>query len=321
MKKTSPLASFFKIHKINKFYWKISLVLLVPLLFFSCEKEMVVIDGNQPVSTFNISKIKIENYVQRIFIDIIGREPLEEEMIAHVALLQADSLKRDTRMDIIQTLMNDTSFRAGEGSYKAAYILNLYNLAKIRCVEGAPDGEFNRRIGLALNGAFRDSLEGNWDGYYEKHEAVRKFRAVLKTKDQLYEGKIGFHQMFGAMINNGVYDVINMNTFNFVRAAFDELLWRLPTEGEFQASFTMIEHEEPAVLFGKAGSNKEEFVDILIHSPAMYEGLVIWAFQIYLKRPPTPTEVVTFLPEFVVTKDINFIISEIMVTDEYANFR
>jgi len=303
---------------------------LFPLLFFvgviflfsSCEKEeTVVVGGNEPVSSFNISRIKIENYVQRIFIDIIGREPLEHEMLENVGRLQSDSLKRETRMDIITQLMTDETPRQGDGSFKAAYVLNLYNLAKIRCLEGVADSEINQQIGIASFGALKDSLDGNWDGYFRKLEAIRKYRAVLDTRHQFFDGKIGFHQMFGAMINNGIYDIINMNTFNFVRAAFDELLWRLPTEQEFDASFFMIENKETRQLFGKMGSNKEDFVDILIHSPAMFEGLIIWAFQIYLNRAPTPAEIVTFLPEFMLEKDINFIISEIMVTDEYANFR
>ena len=304
--------------------------ILYPLLFIalaaltlsSCEKsETVIISDNEPVSSFNISRIKIENYVQRIYIDIIGREPLEEEMIENVARLQNDSLRRETRMDIITHLMTDETPRDGDGSYKAAFVLNLYNLAKIRCLEGVADSEINQQIGIAKFGALRDSLDGNWDGYYRRLETIRKYQAVLNSQHQFFDGKIGFHQMFGAMINNGIYDIINMNTFNFVRAAFDELLWRLPTEQEFDASFFMIENEEPRQLFGKIGSNKEDFVDILIHSPAMFEGLIIWAFQIYLNRAPSPAEIITFLPDFLRDKDINYIISEIMVTDEYANFR
>ena len=307
-----------------------SRILLFPLIFLtaalltfsSCEKsETIIIGDNEPVSSFNISRIKIENYVQRIFIDVIGREPLEHEMLESVGRLQADSLKKETRLEIITHLMTDETQREGDGSYKAAFVLNLYNLAKIRCLEGVADSEINQQIGIASFGALKDSLEGNWDGYYRKMESIRKYRAVLDSRQQFYDGKIGFHQMFAAMINNGIYDVINMNTFNFVRAAFDELLWRLPTDQEFDASFIMIENNEPKLLFGKVGSSKEDFVDILIHSSAMFEGLVIWAFQIYLNRAPTPAEIVSFLPQFLADKDINYIISEIMVTDEYANFR
>jgi len=299
-----------------------ALIMIGCLLFFpSCEKETVVIPGNEPISSFSISKIKIENYVQRIFIDVIGREPLEHEMIENVERLQNDSLKRATRLEIIQHLMNDRSPREEERSYRAAYVWNLYNLAKIRCMEGVSDGFIQSRINIASFGALKDSIDGNWDSYYRRQESIRKFEAVLNSREQLYERKIQFHHVFGTMINNGIYDEINMNTFNFVRAAFDELLWRLPTQEEFDNSFNMIENELPAQLFNRTGSNKEDFIDILIHSLAMAEGLIIWAFQIYLNRAPTPREVTTFLPEFYHSGNIDFIISEIMVTDEYANFR
>ncbi|TVR76557.1 MAG: hypothetical protein EA409_13360 [Saprospirales bacterium] len=291
------------------------------LLISSCKKETILISGNEPVSAVNISRIKIENYIQRVFIDLIGREPLEQEMTEALQRLQVDSLKRSVRMAIIYELMNDESAREGEGSYRAAYILNLYNLAKIRCMEGVSDGYIQSRINIASFGALKDSLEGNWDSFYRRQNTIRKYRAVIDSREQLFDRKIKFHHVFGTMINNGIYDEINMNTFNFVRAAFDELLWRLPTEEEFENSFQMVENEVPSRIFDRIGSNKEDFVDILIHSPAMAEGLIIWAFQIYLNRVPSPLEMITFLPEFIQTGDIDFIISEIMVTDEYANFR
>lgn len=291
------------------------------LILSSCKKETIVVPDNDPASTINISRIKIENYVQRIFIDVIGREPLEYEMTENVERLQADSLKRSKRMEIVLELMNDETFREGEESYRAAYILNLYNLAKIRCMEGVSDGYIQSRINIAFSGALRDSLDGNWDSYYRRLNTIRKYQAVIDSRQHLFDRKIKFHHVFGKMINNGIYDEINMNTFNFVRAAFDELLWRLPTEEEFANSFDMIENEIPAQLFNLMGSNKEDFVKILIHSPAMAEGLIIWAFRIFLNRDPSPLEMATYLPDFIQSSEIDHIISEIIVTDEYANFR
>lgn len=297
------------------------LALITISLFSSCDKEIIYIEDNQPVSSFNISKIKIENYVQRLFIDLVGREPLEEEMEAHVLNLQQDSLKRSARTAIIELLMNDETEREGEGSYRAAYTLNLYNLAKIRCLEGVSDGYIRSQIGIANFAATKDSLEGNWESYYRRLESIRKYEAVINSREELFDRKIGFHQVFGAVINNAIYDQINMNTFNFVRAAFDELLWRLPAEEEFEIAFEMIENEEPGILFEGVGSNKNDFVELLIHSQSMFEGLVIWAFQIYLNRSPTPTELATFLPQLIEEKNIDNIIMDIMLTDEYANFR
>jgi hypothetical protein len=287
----------------------------------ACSKEVNLISDNEPFGSFNISDIKIENYVNRLYIDIIGREPLDVELEAEVDFLKENDLSRESRDSIIYKLMNDTTYRKNEFSYKAAYVQNLYNLAKVRCVEGVSDDEFRRRIGLAKASAFRDSLEGNWDGYFKAHNQIRRYRAALDSRQAFHDGLIRYHQMYAFMVDNGVYDVINMNTFNFVRATFDELLWRLPTEQEYAQSFNMIEFNQSEELFGKLGSDKNDYIQIVIESNEMLEGMVIWAYQVLLNRWPTSQEVVTLMTDYVVTKDINPIYSKILVTDEYANFR
>ena len=287
----------------------------------SCSEELVVIDGNPPYSTFNISDIKIENYVNRLYIDIIGREPLDDELTAEVNRLKAGGLKRATRDSIIMRLMTDTTYRENEFSYKAAYVQNLYNLAKVRCLEGAADSDIQLRIGILKNGALQDSLEGNWDAYFRKQNEIRRNQAALDSRQALYDGLITYHQMYGFMVDNGVYDLINMNTFNFVRATFDELLWRLPIAQEYTNAFNMIEYNQTTEFFGSLGQNKNDYIRILTESNEMLEGMVIWSFQVFLSRPPNADEIVTILPQYIATKDINQVIAQILVTDEYANFR
>jgi hypothetical protein len=271
---------------VQKFSVKLFCYSLLIFLVCSCTKEVILVPDNEPISNFNISRIKIENYVNRLYIDIIGREPLNEELTNEVNDLQEAGLSREARMSIIQKLMTDDTFREEEGSFKAAYTLNLYTLAKVRCLEGVADDEVQGLINIAKFGALQDSLLGNWDAYFRKQETIRKYEALLQSKQQLYEGLIQYHELYAFAINNGVYDEINMNTFNYVRAVFDDLLWRLPTEQEFQASFTMIELNQSSALFGKSGSDKQDFIDIIISTQGMLEGMIIWAYQIMLNRAP-----------------------------------
>jgi hypothetical protein len=234
--------------------------------------------------------------------------------------LKAGGLSREVRDSIIVTLMTDTTFRANEFSYKAAYAQNLYNLAKVRCLEGVPDSEIERQIGLLRNGALRDSLEGQWDDFYRKQEQIRRNEAALASRQALYDGLIQYHQVYSFLIDNSVYDEINMNTFNFIRATFDQLIWRLPTQQEFDRSFNMIQANQTDELFGELGSNKYDYVRILTESQEMLEGMLIWTYQVFLSRPPTSGEIATLLPTYLTTKDINWVIAQILVTDEYANF-
>jgi hypothetical protein len=194
-------------------------------------------------------------------------------------------------------------------------------LAKVRCLEGAADDDIQLQINNLKTGALHDSLEGNWDGYYQKQNNIRRNQNALASRQALYNDLISYHQVYGFMIDNGIYDLINMNSFNFIRATFDQLLWRLPIEQEFDNSFSMIEFNQTATLFGSLGSNKNEYVTILTESNEMLEGMVIWCYQVLLSRPPTAGEIVTLLPVYFSTKDINWVITQILVTDEYANFR
>lgn len=291
-------------------------------MVLSCSTtELVVVDGNTPYSTFNISDIKIENYVNRLYIDIIGREPLDVELAAEVERLKAGDLKRETRDSIIYRLMTDTTYSENEFSYKAAFVQNLYNLAKVRCLEGVADSEIELKIGILAFGALQDSLEGNWDAYYQKQYEILRNQATLDSRQAVYDGVIPYHQMYSFMIDNAIYDAINMNSFNYVRSTFDQLLWRLPTSQEFDNGFAMIEFNQTSELFGLPGSDKNDYIRILSESNEMYEGMVIWCYQVYLSRAPLAGEVVTLLPTYIQQKDINWVIAQILVTDEYANFR
>jgi hypothetical protein len=299
-----------------------NLLFLIFLSLAACTKEnIIIVPDNDPISYANISRLKIESYVNRLYIDLIGREPLKSELAAQVLMLQENELSRASRETLISYLMNDRTEREGDGSYQEAFTLNLYNLAKIRCLEGVADEEIQQQIGIARFGARIDSLEGNWDAYYKKQESIRRYQQVLDTRSFLLHEQIDYHQAFAAMVDNGIYDRINMNTFNFVRAVYDELLFRLPSEQEFETAFRIIEQNIPGTVFGKFAADKNEFIEAMIESTAQFEGMMIWAFQTYLNRPPAPAELVTFLPTYIQSRDIRMIINEIAVTDEYASFR
>lgn len=290
------------------------------IFFSSCSDEINVIPDNQPSSDFNISDLKIENYVNRLYIDLIGREPTDIEMAVSVDTLKSGDLSRDKRELIIHRLINDTTFSPNEGSYREAYFLNLYNLAKIRCLENYPDARIRQDRRNTQRIVSRDSMIQRWERYYKGKEMVRRYDRMLRSLDDFNTQRISYRELMAVIIDNPVYDLINMNTFNFVRATFDELLWRLPTNAEYDASFTMIEHQEEAFLFGKRGSEKDHYIEILVDSWGMYEGMIIWAFQVYLKRPPSPDELQHILQEYYRTDNIATVLTQILTTDEYANF-
>ncbi len=282
---------------------KIICGIVILLITFSCKKETIIVpDNNAPIIN-NVPAIKIENYINRVFIDLIGREPFDTEMEFELQALKSGNLSKDSREALITKLQTSTDFIEGDTSYTRAYHQHLYNLAKIRCIEGASDAKINEEI----------------DGASDPADILR-LQQVLSSRADLQNGLIQYNEVFARMIYNLVYDQINMNSFNFVNATFDNLLWRYPTNSEFQEGYQMVEYNNSATIFGQIGQNKADYVNIISNSREIYEGMIIWSFQQILSRPPTTEETASLLEDFINHQDIKIIQRQIMATDEYANF-
>lgn len=277
---------------------------LLLLSYFACTEETVTVDGNTPPSANRVSAIQIDAYVNRVFIDLLGREPLDAELSAEAQTLREADLSVAARTDLITRLQTGTAFIEGDTSYRYAYAQQLYNLAKARCLEGIGD----------------ETIRTTYLTAAATPEAYQRLIDVLGVRQALRDGTITMDEVFARMIHNDVYDVINMNTFNFVNASFDNLLWRFPTQAEFRAGFDMVENGTPEVFFGGTGSDRDDYVALLTSNLEMFEGLLIWQFEYLLARRPTTPETAALLGDFFQTKDLEAVQRKVMVTDEYAGF-
>ena len=285
-----------------------------------CKKDPELVPDNNAPYYSEVSDLLIENYINRVYIDQIGREPFDTEMASEVQTLKAADLSFEAREAMILKLQTSTDFVPGDGSYKQAYYNRLYEQGKARFMEAASNAEINEVMGPIASGILNDSLNGNWEGVYIRYEQVNKLQAVLNSEEKYMNGELEIKDVCAAMINNALYDEIHMNTFNFVNASFDNLFFRFPTEQEFFAGFNMIEYNQPANVLGQAGQNKDEYVDILVNSREFYEGLIVWSYQVLLARVPSTTETNTLMIDLYAYHDLQKLQRAIMITDEYAHF-
>lgn len=295
---------------------------LIFLSLFSCKTEQIdkKYDGNDPLATGNVPTVKIENYVNRLFIDLLGRVPTQVEMAAEVADLKANKVSLEYRLKLIEKLQSDDTYVEGDSSYKKAYYQRIYDMVKARLCEGFADGEFTRFAGLAQFSLKVARLEGDSVAVFAALEQIARNNRVVESNDQYRFGQITLNEMFARMLDNNVYDNINMNTFNFVNASFDDLFYRFPTQNEFNIAYSIIETNKPGSLFGGFASNKREYCLLLTSTGEFYEGLIKWAYISLMGREPTTSEIYALYDDFL--KDGNFQVlqQKILVTDEYANF-
>jgi len=290
------------------------------LLVFAAWKPEEIVFPDNPVPPYDeISTILVQNYVNRMYIDLIGREPTDLEMERDVALMEADSLSMEIRLTVMNELMTGTDSLDGT-TYRTLYHEKLYTDLKARFLEGASDAILNERYGLARGMAITDSLNGNWEGYAINQANAERLLAVLECPVALELQEIEVRDACARMMWNDVYDQINMNSFNFVNASFDDLYQRFPTQAEFDVSYNIIEYNQPNLIFGFSANDKPSYIEALVWNPEWNEGMVRWQFRSFLARDPSDAEVLEAVDEF----DLNNLTADIqryiLQSDEYAGF-
>ena len=290
------------------------------LLFFSCKRDPEIILDNEAPYYGEIPTILLENYVNRLYIDLIGREPLDDEMLNDVQYLRDANVTIESRDSLIYKLQFDTAYVEGDSSYKFAYFHRTYEMLKVRLLEGASNAYISSDLNNWWNGYVNDSLNNDLLSANKKLLEFNILNAVLESELDYYHGEIGINEVHRRMIYNSVYDKINMNTFNFINAAFDNLLYRYPTQFEFDQTYIMINENTSQVVLGASGNNKQDFTNIICNSRGFYEGVIIWNYRTLLARDPSAQELDFLMQNLYMDHDMQWVQRRIMETDEYAHF-
>ncbi|MDA0883144.1 MAG: hypothetical protein O2984_07510 [Bacteroidetes bacterium] len=286
----------------------------------SCKKEDIVYENNTIPPYNEIPTVIVQNYVNRAFIDLIGREPLDTEMSAEVTALEAANLSIEARTTLVNKLIFNSDPLPGDSSYTFAYHIKLYDDLKARFLEGASEDVLSFQYGIFRGQAIADSINGNLSGYELNMAEANRIEALQNARSELMNGEILIDEMVRRMLVNAIYDEINMNSFNFVNATFNDLFFRFPTSAELDAAYQIIEFNQPASLFGSLAQTKPEYVDLLVGSAEFDEGMIIWAYESLVARTPTSNEVFELVVPF--SNNYNFIEVQrtLLISDEYAGF-
>lgn len=293
----------------------------ITFLFASCTKSYdTLVDGNRPPNYGSIPTLKVDNYVNRLFIDFLGREATELERNDWVFKLKSNGLAYSTRDSLIKLLQWDTTYRPGDSSYRHAYSQRLYDVSKARFLEGASDPDIGQAIGSLRFGITIARLEGDSVRVYANMDAISKYSNVLISRQRYRLQEIGYSEMVACMVNNPIYDGINMNSFNYVIASFDDVLRRNPTQDEFTRAYQIIEKNEPQEIFGVWAANKNEYAQALTQTDGFFEAQIRWSYFLLVQREPSTKELNQFLQPYLQNHRIEDVQRAIATTDEYAQF-
>ena len=278
------------------------LFLFFILILSSCTKfEDVIVDGNTQPNDPTIENTVIENYVNKLYISTIGREPTKIEFDDNFETLREANLSQQSREIVIDKVLD-----------KAEYFNNLFKIESANILNGVDTAMINERYYLykyfLMNASGFDSI---YIGYeFERlsvlKQALPDFNAGIITNTELYK----------RMVNNNFFDEINMGTENFVVAMFQHFLLRYPTGAEVENAKTMVDDGNATVFF-ETGNGKDDFISIFFSSDEYYTGQTSILFNRYLFRNPSSEESVNYSLDYINTDDYKNLQKRILSTNEF----
>ncbi|MBK9638925.1 MAG: hypothetical protein IPO63_14390 [Bacteroidetes bacterium] len=288
-------------------YLKIGVLFLAVFFISSCTKtELETITGNKAPPDTTIELNVYEDYVNKTFILVLGREPSVSEFQASVNNLKLNGLDEDSRYDFLNTIfsLSDYKWRQVEkwriqllGSTDSSDVINQMAI-----------------FDFFLNDSTYISL---WPGLQMEKD---RLDTLYNASYNYVGGTISIRQLQSHMLNNYFYDQINMGVDNFVLSSFQHFLDRNPTLSELYGGVGMIGGNN-AVLFLHAGASKDDYLNIFFNSDDYFEGAVIRVFNDYLLRAPNSLEMSTATLKYRSTLNFESIQKDVLATDEFVGIK
>lgn len=303
-----------KIKHINKFIYRLKYLMIVVVVLVmapSCKKDPIAIHENKTIPGNHIplykgvSSIVVKNYINTMYIDLIGREPVAEELDSAFNYLVNNNLSDEAKSKIVDDMLSLPDYHT-----------RLFEIISLHMINGLDSLEIDQQYQeiLAVIPMQTDSVLVH---YYEL-EASRMEKLLSAKNDYQYD-IIDINEYYKRFINNLFYDDINMGSENFVLATFENLYKRFPTVSELEQGISMVDNQ-PASLFLQDGSSKGDFINIVVNYTEFYEGLIRETYLTFLQREPTSVEMDTEVLTFKTDKNYQILQKKVLITEEYAGF-
>jgi hypothetical protein len=280
-----------------------SLYLFALALVFSCSKEPTeLIPNNVAPPDYTVDRVIKENYINKLYISMLGREPNTDEFNSARDLL-GDEVTQESREILVENVQA-----------KEEYYDNMFNIIRQDLINGVDTNQIREDY---IDG-FEEALENSDDPFeiQEIEEGLVKLYLLYNSTDDLKANTATITEIQVRCVNNFIYDEINMGSFNYVVSIYQNFLHRYPTEYEIENGVKMLDDEQ-AVCFGGNGNSKSDFNTLFFNHDGYYEGQVINIYNRILFRNPSSSESYELTTLFKSNKDYKELQKRILITDEY----
>lgn len=282
---------------------KFFLILSVPVMLASCKKyEEEIVPGNVPPPDQTISDITIENYINKTYIGVLGREPDSAEFSNAFNILRQNNVSQASRSQFLDLVLLQPEFD-----------VHLYDLARTDLLNNQDTSEISFYIFL-FGTLLQDSAYYIfWDVLQNEIDRLMEMQNIPADLAGNTINTVGLHRR---CVNNYFYDQLNMGSLNFVVSVFQNLLFRYPSVNELDEGIKMVDGQS-AVLFLQTGATKNDFLEIFFNSNDYFEGQVRDLYLRYLFREPTSSEMSVEGMQYKQDQDYIALQKRILSKDEY----
>lgn len=281
-------------------------LLIVFTIWASCKKteyKTNEVGGNTAPPDPTIANVIKENYINKLYISVLGREPETNEFASAKNILDSTNLSKSGRELVIDLVFADQQ-----------YYPNQYNIARANLLNNLDTAEITQRI--AVYNALLQSTTYQYIWPYLQAE-LPKLVALKNIPSDLLSNTITIKGMQQRVIFNSFYDDLNMGTENFVVSMFQHFLNRYPTTAELSNGKNMVDGFN-STLFFEAGNSKDDFIRIFFSSSDYYEGQVTELYTRYLFRKPSSEEAQAGSSIYKATDNYKSLQKSILASDEFA---
>ncbi len=281
------------------------LFIALSILTFGCKKkeELIVVPNNQAPPDHTIASVVKENYINKVYISVLGRKPDSVEVTSGLSIINQHNLSVTDRNVFLDTVFS-----------KPRYNQRLYEIASIKFLTTYDTAAITENITI-FEFLLTDSSYASI--FNELHYEIGRLQELKKIPADLNNGSLSVIGMHKRLLNNYFYDQINMGTENFVVSSFEHLMDRYPTDNELEQSSNMVDGLS-GVIFLTQGSTKNTYLDIVLNTDNYFESQVRELYLRYLFRQPTSVEMTQYGSNYKSNLDYKKLQKALLSLNEYV---
>lgn len=280
-------------------------LLYLSILIVGCKKDeaIVVVSGNTAPPDHTIPSIVKENYINKVYISVLGRKPETAEIASGLSLIDQHNLSAADRNEFLDEVFS-----------KSGYNQRIYEIASIKILNSFDTIAVNDQINLYKLLLTQPQYAPFYDLINMELDRLYDLKAIPTDLNNNALTPIGMHRR---LMNNYFYDQINMGTENFVVSSFQNFMDRYPTNNELAEGKKMVDGLS-AILFFTTGTTKDNYMDIILDTDNYFESQVRELFVRYLFRQPTSVEMTDYASDYKTDRDYKKLQKAILSLDEYV---